>query len=450
MVTVTTVTIMRFYNRETELALLADIHAQTSHAGQMVVITGRRRIGKTSLALEFVEGKRYLYLFIAKKTESLLCQEFLEEIKETFDITIPGEFHTFKDVFQLLLNIAKETPFILVIDEFQEFYNINSSVFSDIQKLWDLNKSKVKLQAILMGSVYSLMHKIFEGAKEPLFARATHFIHLKPFTPKEIYNILQHNKKSDVNTLFDYYMFTGGVPKYIEILIQKRKFSRKEIIDLILSAHSPFLDEGKNVLIEEFGKEYGAYFSILELIAAGKTARGEIESILQYDIGGYLERLTSDYSVIKKIKPINAKPNSRIQKYAIKDHFLNFWFRFIYKNLTAAESGNFEYIKNILKRDFSTYEGRQLESFFYDVFLETRQFNIQGSYWDKNGLNEIDFVGVNDLEKKILLAEIKMNKKKIDMNCLKEKSVKLLRSYPNYQVSYQGLSLEDIVALIKG
>lgn len=99
------------------------------------------------------------------------------------------------------------------------------------------------------------------------------------------------------------------------------------------------------MLIEEFGKEYGMYFSILELISVGKTRRNEIESILQKNVGGYLERLEKDYAVSKKFKPINAKPESKLQKYHIKDLFLKFWFRFIYCNRTAVETGNFTYIK---------------------------------------------------------------------------------------------------------
>ena len=98
------------------------------------------------------------------------------------------------------------------------------------------------------------------------------------------------------------------------------------MINFILSENSPFLNEGKNLLIEEFGKEYGNYFSILELMSLGKTSRSEIESVLQRDMGGFLEKLEKDYFVINRYKPINAKPESKLIKYKIKDHFLKFWF----------------------------------------------------------------------------------------------------------------------------
>ena len=109
------------------------------------------------------------------------------------------------------------------------------------------------------------------------------------------------------------------MPKYIDLLVVNSALSFDKIIDFIIDTNSPFINEGKNLLIEEFGKEYGTYFSILELISNGKTGRSEIESILEHNIGGYLDRLENNYALIKKYKPINARPNSRLQKYRIID-----------------------------------------------------------------------------------------------------------------------------------
>jgi AAA+ ATPase superfamily predicted ATPase len=135
------------------------------------------------------------------------------------------------------------------------------------------------------------------------------------------------------------------------------------MVDFILKDNSPFLNEGKNLLIEEFGKDYGTYFSILELIAQGKTGRSEIESILEKPTGGFLDRLENDYHLIERYKSIHAKPKSRSQKYLIKDNFLKFWFRFIYKNRSAIEMGNFAYVKEIIRCDFS------VKRFWYGWFF---------------------------------------------------------------------------------
>jgi len=434
---------VEFYNREAELEVLSQTYEQSKHAARMIVITGRRRIGKTTLSLTHVSDKPHLYLFVAKKSETLLCEEYMTEIKQKFDVPIIGDINSFKDVFALLLEIAKQQPFVLIVDEFQEFRNINPSVYSDIQKLWDLNKNTSKLQVLFMGSVYSLMHKIFKDDKEPLFGRADRSLHLRPFTPHETYKILCDYGQKGTDSLFTYYLFTGGVPKYIDMLVTNHAFTEQSIIDFILSTGSPLLDEGKAILVEEFGKEYGIYFSILELIASGKTSRSEIESVLQKDIGGYLDRLDKDYAVIKKFKPINAKPGAKLQKYHIKDRFLQFWFRFIFRHRTAVETGNFEYIKRVLQKDLNNYKGKVLESFFYDLVSYSHQYNVLGSYWEKDGLNEIDLVAINDLDKKMMIAEIKLNKKKISLNVLKSKSAKLIRAYHGYDIQYVALSVQD-------
>ena len=434
---------MKFYDREQELNQLNTLLAQTKDASRMTVLIGRRRVGKILLALEFAKNHKFIYFFISKKSEALLCAECLEDIKREFNVPIVGEIRSFKDIFHLLLQLAEKKPFTLIIDEFQEFYNINPAVYSEIQKLWDLNKQRCRLNLIVIGSVYSLMHKIFENSREPLFSRADRLFSIQPFAPATINVILEDYRIQNINALFDYYVFTGGMPKYIDLLIENKACALDEIINFVIEANSPFLHEGKNLLIEEFGKEYGTYFSILELIAMGKTSRSEVESILEINVGGYLDRLEKDYAIIARYKPIHAKPQSRSQKYRITDNFLNFWFRFIYRNRSAVETGNFGYVRELVKRDYNSYCGRILEKFFHDLLAQTGQYNRIGSYWEKGNENEIDLVAINDMEKKILLAEVKMNKMKIDIETLKQKSKRLIMEFPRYNARYLSLGLED-------
>ena len=160
---------MKFYDRDSELNALLKLYGQTKEGAKMSVLTGRRRVGKTLLSLEFVRNHKFVYLFVSKKSESLLCIEYLEEIRRVFDVPVIGEIRKFKDIFSLLLEISTKEHFTLIIDEFQRFFNINRAVYSDMQHLWDLNKNRCKLNLILIGSTYSLKHKIFQNAKEPLF-----------------------------------------------------------------------------------------------------------------------------------------------------------------------------------------------------------------------------------------------------------------------------------------
>jgi AAA+ ATPase superfamily predicted ATPase len=198
------------------------------------------------------------------------------------------------------------------------------------------------------------------------------------------------------------------------------------------------------VLIEEFGKDYHTYFSILQLIATGYTGRGELESILQKNIGGYIARLLTDYAVIAKHNPIDAKENSKLQKYKLIDNFLNFWFRFIYKNFSTIENENFDYVRKIIDRDFSTYSGMMLEKFYHELFWASKKYNKIGSYWEKGNKNEIDLVAINDMDKTCVIADIKLNKTKLNLPLLKQKSKGLIAEYSGYDIQWIGLSLSDL------
>lgn len=436
---------MKFYYRDNELALLKAIETQSQQAAQMTFVVGRRRIGKTSLLIKAYETDRPLYFFVGRKNEALLCTEFLEEIKKQLNVPLFGEFRNFKEVFGLLMELSGRSHFTLIIDEFQEFMSVNPSVYSDMQQIWDRNKDQSKINLILCGSVYSMMTRIFENSGEPLFGRATHRIHLKALDVVTLTEILDdyvpHHTQEDV---LAFYMFTGGVAKYVELLVQAGAFTLSSILEEVLHENSLFLDEGKNVLIDEFGKDYGNYFSILSLIASGKTSRVEIESILEMQTGGFLNRLENQHHLIRKVRPILAKPNSRTVKYTIDDNFLKFWFRYIYKHQSAVEIGNFEFMKKVILDNYTTYSGQILEKYFIEKLKTEKIYNIIGTYWEKQNQNEIDIVAVNDTRKKVLFAEVKRNSSKINLDALRRKSRNLQSQFTDYEFDFIGFSLEDV------
>ncbi len=436
---------MKFYNREKELAFLNEIEKKSFQSAQMTFIVGRRRIGKTSLMAQSVSKKKSLYFFVAKKNEALLCSEFVEEIKLKLKVEIFGEMKTFREVFGYIMELSKTRHFTLIIDEFQQFFSVNPSVYSDMQNIWDMKKEHSKINLILCGSVYSLMKRIFEQSKEPLFGRATQRLFLKEFDVNTLKKIVGDNYLAYTSDdLLAFYMITGGVAKYVELLVEAGAFTLNNILEIVFSENSLFLDEGKNVLIDEFGKDYGNYFSVLSLIASSKTSRPEIESILEIPAGGYLDKLEKEFGIIQKIRPLFAKPNSRTVKYFIRDNFLNFWFRFIYKYSGAIEIGNLSYVKNIVQRDYQTYSGKILERYFMNKFITEGNYSAIGSYWEKGNRNEIDIIAVNELEKRMLVAEVKRQRKKLNIPELEQKAAGIIRQFQGYTIEFTGLSLDDM------
>jgi hypothetical protein len=436
---------MHFYNRENELILLRNIDEKSKRLAQMTVVVGRRRIGKTTLLNKSVQGTPFVYLFVTRKNEALLCDEFVSTIKTSLNVEVYGSIKTFKEVFSFLMDLSQRLHFTLIIDEFQEFLNINTSIFSEMQNIWDSRKDHSTINLILCGSVYSMMTRIFEHSKEPLFGRATARIHLKPLNVSTLKEILaEHNPTFTDEDLLAFFIFTGGVAKYVELLVQSGALSLEKMLDEMVSENSLFIDEGKNVLIDEFGRDFGNYFSILSLIASSKTSRPEIESVLEMDTGGFLSRLEVDFGIIQKVKPINAKPGGRNLKYYIRDNFLNFWFRFIYKNWSAIEIGNFNYVRSIVERDYRTYSGRFLEQYFVEKIALEGNWSRIGTYWERGNKNEIDIVALNEADRKIMICEVKLNAENISINGLRQKAKNLLQDYNNFDVEYKGLSMDDM------
>lgn len=435
---------MKFYDREIETETLQRIEATSREYAQMTVLTGRRRIGKTTLIKHACSGPEMIYFFVARKSESLLCEELAGTVRDVLGEEI-GDFTSIARLFSALMQIARRRHFTLVLDEFQNFKYVNESFFSDMQNIWDSYKDSAKINLIVCGSLYSMMTKIFDDKKEPLYGRATSRIRLREFPLSTLRDIMRdNNPQFTPDDLLAMYMVTGGVAKYVEQLVMMKAFSKESIIKSVLSYASYFIDEGKELLSDEFGKDYGNYFSILSAIAAGVNERGQIKAYTGIEAGGYLDKLENTYDLVYRYRPYLATPNSRNVKFGIKDNFLNFWFRFIYKNRSAVEIGNLNFVREKVLSDYSTYSGLILERYFRQLYRQKGLYNIVTNYWEKNGTNEIDLIAVNESEKEIVIGEIKRNPRRIDLHTLEAKAANIANKRRDWKISYTALYLDDM------
>jgi hypothetical protein len=292
------------------------------------------------------------------------------------------------------------------------------------------------------------MTKIFKDKKEPLYNRQTRFMSVKPFTTSVLKQILsEYNPNYTAEDLLALYSFTGGVAKYVQLLINAGATSKAEMINQIVKSDSTFLGEGKAILIEEFGKDYGIYFSILSAIASGKTSRSEIEHVIGKEIGGYLTKLEKEYEVITKKQPIFEKTSTKNVRYTIEDNFFTFWFRFIHKYNYMLEIENYDSLKAIINRDYETFSGLMLERYFKRMLIESKEYTRIGSWWDRKGENEIDIVAENELNNEVVFFEIKRNKDNFNANLLNEKVKTFIRAtgkYGDYTINQRLLSLNDL------
>lgn len=414
---------MRFYNRENEIAELKRIcNLSFTHNSRMTVLTGRRRIGKTSLIKKAFEDSDapMLYFFTGRKAEAALVDDFVREIHDKLHGYVPEGLMSVTGVLKHLFELAKTERFTLVIDEFQEFMTVNPSVFSDLQNLWDSYRLDTRMNLVLSGSVMSMMRRIFTDAHEPLFGRADNIINLRPFRIKVVKEILKdYNPEYTNGDLLALYSITGGIPKYIELYCDNGHVTEESMLRFSVSYMSPFIDEGRNLLITEFGRDYGTYFSILLAIAQGRTSQAEITAALGgMAIGGHLERLENTYNIISKFRPVMSKPGSKnTVRFRISDNFMQFWFRFIERNRSMIELDNYDDLREVVMRDYPTYSGLMLEKYFRQKLAEEGGFREIGSWWEtKSGkeANEIDIVGIRTEGKSALVAEVKRNARNYD------------------------------------
>ena len=436
---------MRFYNREDEIKLIRQTEERSLSSACFTAIMGRRRVGKTTLLRKALEGKKYIYLFVSRTNEALLCDAFKKEITEKLSIPIYGTPMRFRELFEMLMQHASREHFTLIIDEFQDFDRVNPSVFSDIQNIWDQYAPQAKINFIVCGSIYSLMKQIFENHKEPLFGRLTSKFVLKPFKTSVLIEILrEYNPAFTPDDLLCLYTLTGGVAKYVTLLIDAGAVGRDAMIDFVTQPDSPLLTEGRDMLIQEFGRDYSTYFSILQLIASGYTRQSEIDSVIEKNSGPYLKNLCEDYSLIQKRLPLLSKPGARNLRWYITDNFLNFWFHFIYPHQSAIELEKYAQLNAYIKSHYVQYSGGILEKYFRERIAETTDVTLVGNYWDSKGENEIDLIALNDFDKNGIVAEVKRNPNKISYTLLSQKTANLPKEFSKYDLVQKGLSLEDM------
>ena len=251
---------MKFYGRTEELAELRQIRELSMEASRFTVVTGRRRVGKTELVERaFGDGNTpYLYFLVTRRAEKDLCAILQEEAQKVIRQPILGVAERFGQLFETVMAYSVTTPMTLVIDEFQEFDKIDSAIFGEIQGVWDRYHKKARLNLVVCGSVNRLMNKIFFDDSQPLYGRNTGTLRVDPFAVDLVKSILCEHSGHCVNgDLLALWTLTGGVARYVELFMDARAWTRKAMLKCVCSLSSAYIDEGRVILSDEFGKDYG-------------------------------------------------------------------------------------------------------------------------------------------------------------------------------------------------
>ena len=441
---------MEFFGRQEEIAALRRIRSVAKDNARMTVLTGRRRVGKTALLRRALDDGRqpYVHLPITRQPEVTLCEQLQAECEAVLHLGIHGTCQRFGELFKMLMEESVRRPFTLVLDEFQEFDRTNPGVYGDIQAVWDRYHQKSKVNLVISGSVNRLMNKIFFADSEPLYGRNTGRLNLQPFKVSLIKEIFQaHHSKYRPMDLLTLWTLTGGVARYVDLLMSEKAFTRKSMLESVFDRTSSYLDEGRTILADEFGPDYGTYFTILAAISSGQTTSAEIKNLLGVEVGGYLAKLESQYGIIAKKQPLFEKVSAKNCHYQIDDCFFRFWFRFVFKNRYLQELGRYDRMRELAERDFDSFAGYSLERYFQWKMQEDASFTRMGGWWDRRGENEIDLVCEDESERSLSFFEVKTDARRIDLDALRTKTEAFFAKNPEkrgHVRSFGGLSLGDL------
>ena len=437
---------MKFYDREEEIVILRENEKLAEKNAMFTVLSGRRRVGKTSLVLKAFEGKQFAYLFVSKDSEALLCGKLQQALEEQLGLQVYGQLTHFRDLFDVIMRESQKRHFTVIFDEFQNLYKVNPAIFSEMQDIWDRTHRESHINLIAMGSIRSLMKRIFEDENEPLYGRPTSKFTLRPFTIQVLKQIFRDHAPNYRNEdLLCLYMITGGVAKYVELLMDAGCYTKEKMLNYVCRRDSYFLSEGRDLMNQEFGDESATYFSILQLIAGGANRRSDIDGTMQKDMGTFLQNLEKNYGLVSRLKPLLSKPTSKTSTYEISDQFLRFWFRFVWPYQSLVERGQLSLLKQNMLRGYEQFTGRTLEQYFQALLIETGQYTTVGNWWDRKGKNEIDLIALNEFDHTGIAAEIKRNPDKISLSDLQRKLGNLPSSeFGRYNLELRAFSIEDM------
>ena len=437
---------MKFYDREEEIVILQENEKLAEKNAMFTVLSGRRRVGKTSLVLKAFEGKQFAYLFVSKDSETLLCGKLQQALEEQLGIQVYGQLTHFRDLFDVIMRESQKRHFTVIFDEFQNLYKVNPAIFSEMQDIWDRTHRESHINLITMGSIRSLMKRIFEDENEPLYGRPTSKFTLRPFTIQVLKQIFRDHAPNYRNEdLLCLYMITGGVAKYVELLMDAGCYTKEKMLNYVCRRDSYFLTEGRDLMNQEFGDESATYFSILQLIAGGASRRSDIDGTMQKDMGTFLQNLEKNYGLVSRLKPLLSKPTSKTSTYEISDQFLRFWFRFVWPYQSLVERGQLSLLKQNMLRGYEQFTGRTLEQYFQALVMETGQHTTVGNWWDRKGKNEIDLIALNEFDHTGIAAEVKRNPDKISHPDLQRKVDNLPASdFGRYKLVLRAFSIEDM------
>ena len=412
-----------FFDRKNELKILQEKYVKLSPSN-MLVLYGRRRVGKTELVKQFLKNiKNHFYFYVEVTQKSEILNYLSKSVEEQL-----GEKIVFKDFYEFLNYIGDKTekePFVLVIDEFQRFLDIAPEYISSLQNAWDSKLKHKKILILLLGSSIGMIQKIMNSKAGALYGRAQK-IKISPFKYSDFRLMFKEMPEEDKVMIYSVF---GGTPDYLDKFKKSKGDIYERIFEIVLKKGAVLFEEPKNLLEYENVRIHAKYNAILGATSSGKETMKEIEDvthITSQTMPAYLRRLDELLDLVGKKDPVLGK--ERLGRYQTKDNFFKFWYKFILPNQTPLNLGNTKLVSDLIKQDLNGYVGRIFEDIARELLVSYLNKKIRGleldfedigSWWDRSA-NEIDIVAYNHKSRRILVGEVKWTSSPMDIDVVEE------------------------------
>ena len=401
-----------FIDREKELNVLEE--AYNSGRKELVIIYGRRRIGKTFLLSFFIKRRKGVYLVVNFEDRDAALRDLIKQLEEQVKLPYPPKVESFSDFYKLLTTIRTN---LIVIDEFQRLHGTGG--VTELQGFWDKLFSKKSILMILSGSSVGMMERIGLSHESPLYGRATRILKIEDFS----YNstrafVKEYDEKDKIRT----YAVFGGTPGYLS-QIDETKTLKENIRDLVLKPGAPLREEPYFLLATEI-REPSRYTQILEAIASGATKLGDIANksgIKVNEVGKYIRILESELDLIERRYPLLEEGKRGKTRYYIKNNFFKFWYSLVFPYMRIIELGQYNQVLEQIwaKIDYYTSKIFEQVAFQHFILLANKgevSFTRIGGWWFKD--TEIDFIALDETRNTAYFIECKWTKNPIDKKVL--------------------------------
>ena len=418
-----------FVDREQEMETLLNEYERSGSS--LVVLYGRRRVGKTTLISEFIKDKNALFFLASEESETQNCAAFKEKAADFIDNDLlrNADVKSWDTIFKTIMDAHHDSKPVIVLDEFQYLGKSNSAFPSIFQRIWEEILKNQEVMVILCGSLISMMESQTLAYDSPLYGRRTAQIRLRQI-PFAYYHEFFPDKSR--KNLIEMYAVTGGVPKYIELFSESRDIYTA--IQKCVLNRSGYLYDEPHFLLQQEVSEVGSYFSIIKAIAAGNSKLSAIASVLEIkatSLTKYLKTLI-DLDILEREVPITEEKPEKSKRglYKIKDNYLRFWFAFVYPNRSFIESGHSRIVMNKIHKGLVT---NHIGFVYEDVCRERMwdpnaedawpfHFTKLGRYWDNKC--EIDITALDPEGRNLILGECKYWQDAVGLSVLRDLEAK--------------------------